>query len=623
MATPPEILFLKIAINKGYMSKDEANHALLYQKQFAEKGQQIYLVNYLLAKKMITAQQAEEIKREYQNHIAQQKTPNTTNIATPNSPNQRARQRTQANQYLKGLSNTRKLNKVTVQNKTETKRYNKSDFANLSQNSLPKNIAKVENTVSSPVIGTGEMFGHYRIEKEIGQGGMGSVYKVYDTKLNRTVALKVISTEHKIKEKRKKRFLQEIKATAQLNHPNIVQVLEAGETPQNYFTMEYLEGGTLSPLIKNGPLKPVQAAMIVQKIAEALYYAHKNGIIHRDIKPSNIMFNANREPKLMDFGLSKMIDVDDNLSKSGEALGTPAYMSPEQANGNETEPQSDIYSLGATLYEMLTGKQVFEGESYYDILNKVFHEDPILPRELNPDIPKDLQAICLKALQKKSQNRYVNARNFAKDLKNFVERKPVSARPISLWQKISKFSKRYRITILVSTLLFSFFVMGTIGYMYMLYDKHKSHILYLYELQRTEKSLQTNPIFFKQLYIAFTGLETYNQIEKLFTEETRKALILHLWALHHVEMDDKANIKKWILAYDYFIQQNAMHRAYYFCNRGYLNLLRKNNSAAANDFDRALELLQRNKQPNSEEDDYLFEFCNRSKKQVKQESRGE
>lgn len=619
MATPPEILFLKIAISKGYMSKDEANHALLYQKQFAEKGQQIYLVNYLLAKKILTAQQAEEIKCEYQKNATQQSGQNVPTVSTPTSPIQRVQQRTQANQYLQGLSNTRKLTKVTVDNKTETKRYKKSDFAHISPNTMTNNVTKLDNAT----IKKGEMFGHYRMEKEIGQGGMGSVYKVYDTKLNRTVALKIISTEHNIKEKRKKRFLQEIKATAQLNHPNIVQVLEAGETPQNYFTMEYLEGGTLSPLIESRSLKPVQAAIIVQKIAEALYYAHKNGIIHRDIKPSNIMFNMNKEPKLMDFGLSKMIDVDDNLSKSGEALGTPAYMSPEQANGNETEPQSDIYSLGATLYEMLTYKQVFEGESYYDILNKVFHEDPIPPRELNSDIPKDLQAICLKALQKKPQNRYANARNFAKDLKNFVERKPVSARPISLWQKASKFSKRYRITILVSVLLLTFFIMGSVGYMYMIYDKERNHILCLYELQRTEKSLQTNPIFFKQLYSAFARLDAYGKIEKLFAEESHKAVLLHLWALHYVELGDVGTIKKWVYLYDSLLQDNVAHRAYYYNNRGFLNLLRKNYSAADDDFARALELLKRNKQSDSEEDNYLFEFCNRCKKQIKQESRGE
>ncbi|WP_372370537.1 protein kinase [Candidatus Uabimicrobium sp. HlEnr_7] len=616
MATPPEILFLRIAINKGYMSKDEANHALLYQKQFAEKGQQIFLVNYLLAKKIITAQQAEEIKWEYQNNSTLQNSSSRT--VTPPNP---ISQKTRANQYLEGLTNTRKLNKIHVESKiSETRRYQKSNLQHIE----PGNQITKTNTLYSQKIQKNEMFGYYRIEKEIGHGGMGSVYRVYDTKLQRIVALKVIATEHNIKEKRKKRFLQEIKATAQLNHPNIVRVLEAGENPQNYFTMECLEGGTLSPLIETRSLKPVQATIIVQKIAEALYYAHKNGIIHRDIKPSNIMFTANKEPKLMDFGLSKMIDVDDNLSKSGEALGTPAYMSPEQANGNDTEQRSDIYSLGATLYEMLTGKQVFEGESYYDILNKVFHEDPIPPRELQPDIPKDLQAICLKALQKKPQNRYDNARNFAKDLKNFIEHKSVNARPISIWQKLSKYTKRHRVGLFISALIFGFLVVSVVGYVYLIHRKQKLLVSSLYELQTVEKSLRTNPVFFKQLYLAFSELYTYRQIKSVIENEPRKMLLLHLWALHHIEFDNVTVIKKWVGFYNDLIKNitNKNDSAYYYSNRGYLLLLLKNYSAAHGDFDEALKLLRRSTELNSEEN-YLFEFCKLSVKQIQQESKGE
>ena len=287
----------------------------------------------------------------------------------------------------------------------------------------------------------GQMFGHYRLDKELGHGGMGVVYKAYDTTLQRTVALKVISSERYIDDDRIRRFVQEARATARLKHPNIVAIYEVGDHPQHYFTMEYLAGQTLGEKIRQERIVPRRAAMILQKVADALHTAHDAGIIHRDIKPSNIMLGADQEPKIMDFGLAKMIDQ--SLSCPGKLIGTPAYISPEQAEGRSVGPTSEVYALGATLYEVLTGRPPFEGETYFNILYQVLDNDPVPPRVLNPDIPVELDAICLKCLEKSPARRYANADNLAEDLANFIADRPVRARPATAFTHLRKFASRH------------------------------------------------------------------------------------------------------------------------------------------------------------------------------------
>ena len=293
--------------------------------------------------------------------------------------------------------------------------------------------------------GDQKMFRHYRIERELGRGGMGLVLLAYDTNLDRRVALKVIINEHNISEEQIRRFAIEARATAKLKHPNIVEVYEAGNTPKNYFTMEYIKGKPFSSLIQKGNLKAADIAAIMKKSADAISYAYReHKVIHRDIKPSNIMMDG-KEPKIMDFGLAKEMDRDEELSRDGGMMGTLGYMPPEQIDNDNVGHYSDVYALGATLYNALTGRPPFQGGSYYMILNQIHNDDPMPPSQLTPGIPKELEAICLKCLQKKPQNRYKSAKDLSDDLDNFLYNRPVNAKPPSLAVKGYKWIKRNKV----------------------------------------------------------------------------------------------------------------------------------------------------------------------------------
>ncbi|BBM84192.1 WD40 repeat domain-containing serine/threonine-protein kinase [Candidatus Uabimicrobium amorphum] len=290
-----------------------------------------------------------------------------------------------------------------------------------------------------------KMFKHYRIERELGRGGMGLVFLVYDTKLDRNVALKVIINEHNISEQQIRRFAVEARATAKLDHPNIVKVYEFGDTPKNYFTMQYIKGKPFSSLIQKGNLKAKAIAAIMKKSADAISYAfEEHQIVHRDIKPSNIMMDKN-EPKIMDFGLAKEQDRDEQLSRDGGMMGTLGYMPPEQIDNKDVGHHSDVYALGATLYNALTGRPPFQGGSYYMILNQIHNNDPMPPSQLNPGVPKELEAICLKCLQKKPRHRYKSAKDLSDDLENFLRNRPVNAKPPSLMVKGYKWIKRNKV----------------------------------------------------------------------------------------------------------------------------------------------------------------------------------
>ncbi|NUM36433.1 MAG: serine/threonine protein kinase [Candidatus Brocadiae bacterium] len=206
---------------------------------------------------------------------------------------------------------------------------------------------------------------------------------------------------------------------AKLNHENIIKILEIGEEPLNYFTMEYIDGYTIKHLIGQNTLDCKNIALIFQKCAEALHLAHENGIIHRDIKPANIMLDTKNQPKIMDFGLAKQVNMQISVNES--ILGTPAYMSPEQIEGKNIDRRSDIYSLGATLYEILVGKPAFQGESYWSVLSQIMTQQPVPPCKIRQSIPKQLELICLKAMEKKAEDRYQTAENMAKEFHKFQE----------------------------------------------------------------------------------------------------------------------------------------------------------------------------------------------------------
>ncbi|MEX2670295.1 protein kinase domain-containing protein [Candidatus Uabimicrobium amorphum] len=287
-----------------------------------------------------------------------------------------------------------------------------------------------------------KMFGQYTIYKQIGAGGMGAVYQAFDNKLQRPVAIKII-TGQGVSQSEVKRFLREARAMAQLDHENIIKIYDTGLAPTPFIAMEYIEGSDLSTLIKMSQINTQQLIKVIIDTAKALSVTHKAGIIHRDIKPSNIMITKNHVAKLMDFGLAK-VEEDQQLSKSGSVIGTPAYMPPEQVQGI-VKPTNDIYSLGAVLYEGLTGRPPFEGETSINILAQIMMEDPIPPRDLNPDISPYLEAISLKCLHKKPAKRYTSATEFARDLQNFVQNRPIQAKPYTRVDRFRKLVSRNKL----------------------------------------------------------------------------------------------------------------------------------------------------------------------------------
>ena len=243
----------------------------------------------------------------------------------------------------------------------------------------------------------------YEILGELGRGGMGVVYKARQVGLDRVVALKMILAGGHAGPKHLARFRAEAEAVAQLQHPNIVQVHEVGEHEgKPFFSMEFCPGGGLDRKLQGTPLPPAEAARLVETLARAVHAAHQQNVIHRDLKPANVLLGADGTPKVTDFGLAKRLDADKMLSLTGQVLGTPSYMPPEQAAGKTLQvgPAADIYALGAILYECLTGRPPFKAASAIETLLQVVRDDPVPPRRLQSKTPRDLETICLKALAK-------------------------------------------------------------------------------------------------------------------------------------------------------------------------------------------------------------------------------
>jgi serine/threonine protein kinase/outer membrane protein assembly factor BamB len=281
-------------------------------------------------------------------------------------------------------------------------------------------------------------FGEYELVREIARGGMGVVYEAKQKSLKRTVAVKMILGGVLASEEDVRRFRTEAQAAAGLQHPGIVAIHEVGVCQdQHYFSMDLVSGSDLAELLKDGSLHHDQAIEYVQKVAQAVHYAHTQGTLHRDLKPSNILIDAAGEPRITDFGLAKLVHEDSDLTATGARLGTPSYMPPEQAAGESESvgPAGDIYSLGCILYELLTGRPPFRGSSVIQTLNMVVNQLPVSPRALNSEIPRDLANICLKCIQKLPADRYASAEALAEDLTRFVDGQPVSARPIGPIEK--------------------------------------------------------------------------------------------------------------------------------------------------------------------------------------------
>jgi WD40 repeat protein len=284
----------------------------------------------------------------------------------------------------------------------------------------------------------------YEIVAELGQGGMGVVYKAWHTGLRRLVALKMVRADTATPDGLA-RFKAEAEAVARLQHPHIVQIYDIGEHQGRlYLALECVEGGSLASKLGGQPLPAREAAVLIAALARAVHHAHQRGILHRDLKPANVLLSADGTPKVTDFGLAKLVAGGEVQTQTGVVLGTPSYMPPEQARGQTKAvgPAADVYALGAVLYQCLTGRPPFVAETALHTLYQVVHDEPVSPRQLQSRVPRDLETICLKCLQKEPAKRYGSAAALAEDVQRYLEGQPVQARPAARLERVAKWVRR-------------------------------------------------------------------------------------------------------------------------------------------------------------------------------------
>ena len=288
-------------------------------------------------------------------------------------------------------------------------------------------------------------FGDYELLEEIGRGGQGVVYRARQKSLNRIVALKVIGLAHWATEAHVKRLRMEAEAAAHLDDPRIVPIYEIGERDGAcYFSMKLIEGGQLDKVVGSELMPGRKAAELIAKLARTLDYAHQHGVLHRDVKPGNILIDVKGEPHLTDFGLARLVETESTVTRTLEVLGTPSYMAPEQAVGNNTQltGATDVYGLGAVLYQLLTGHPPFAGGTTYETVRLVLETQPRQPRLWNPKVDRDLETICLKCLEKEPSKRYASAQALAEDLERFLRNEPIRSRRSSRLEHVRRWCKR-------------------------------------------------------------------------------------------------------------------------------------------------------------------------------------
>ena len=305
----------------------------------------------------------------------------------------------------------------------------------------PLSVISAEGGGRTPKTG----FGDYELLEEIAHGGMGVVYRARQKSLNRIVAVKMVLFGQFAGKTAFERFRAEAQTVARLQHPNIVAIHEIGETDgQPYFSMDYVAGRNLADLVRDRPLLARQAAGYVCKIAQAVQYAHTQGVLHRDLKPANVLIDESDEPRITDFGLARQMAGDSELTLTGQVIGSPNFMPPEQGGGKKVKlgPASDVYGLGAVLYYLLTARPPFVAETFEATLAQVLNTEPVAPRQLNPGIPRDLETLCLKCLEKDPVRRCASAGDLADELDRFLKGEPIHARPLGPADKLWRWCRR-------------------------------------------------------------------------------------------------------------------------------------------------------------------------------------
>ena len=306
-------------------------------------------------------------------------------------------------------------------------------------------------------------FGDYELLGEIARGGMGVVYRARQVSLRRTVAIKMIAAGALASREAVVRFHTEAAAAARLDHPHIVPIHEIGEFEgRHYFSMKFVEGGSLADALRAGAYAPRAAATLVARVARAIHFAHQRGVLHRDLKPGNILLGTDGEPFVTDFGLALLVDHAGDLTRTQAVLGTPAYMSPEQALGakREISTATDVYSLGAVLYEMLTGRPPFAAESPIELLRRLVDTEPTRPRSLQPLLDRDLEIVCLRCLEKSPSQRYPSALALSEDLERWLRHEPIAARPATPRERATKWLRRHPAVAGLGAALAATFLLG-------------------------------------------------------------------------------------------------------------------------------------------------------------------
>ncbi len=345
-------------------------------------------------------------------------------------------------------------------------------------------------------------FGDFELLEEIARGGMGAVYKARQISLNRIVAVKMILAGGLASTEAIRRFRAEAEAAASLQHPNIVAIHEVGECDgHQFFSMDYVQGRSLAEVVREHPLPARQAAGYLKTIAEAVQHAHQRAILHRDLKPSNVLIDGSDQPRILDFGLAKRLSVESDLTLTGQAVGSPNFMPPEQAEGrsNAVGPASDVYSLGALLYHLITGRPPFQAETLTSLLKQVVEAEPVAPQFLDPNIPRDLETICLKCLEKEPGRRYGTARELAEELGRFLGDEPIQARPASGAEKLWRWCRRQPVRAGLIGALVMVFLLGLTGVLWQSKTARANELLarqnaYAAEMNLAQRALQENDL---------------------------------------------------------------------------------------------------------------------------------